>query len=90
MRLTQVKSVAVDIYPGCGSLGGIFSRLSATNSDWSLVVACAMPFLLAELLPYMNSLWEGHGAVVPVLKNRPPNRTTRCTPKSACRKLNRD
>ena len=63
--------VVVDIYPGSGFLGGIFSGLSATNSDWGLVVACDIPFLNSELLTYLNSLREGYDAVVPVLKSRP-------------------
>ena len=52
-------------------LEDIFSGLSATNSDWGLVVACDTPILNSEPLAYPNSLREGYDAVVPVLKSRP-------------------
>ena len=61
----------MDIYPGCVSLEGIFSGLSATNSDWGLVVACDMTILNSGPLAYPNSLRERYDAVVPVLKSRP-------------------
>jgi molybdopterin-guanine dinucleotide biosynthesis protein A len=57
--------VAVDIYPGGGSLGGIFSGLSAARFPWSLVVACDMPFLNRQLLENMLRLRAGCDAVVP-------------------------
>ncbi len=57
--------LAVDIYPEGGSLGGIFSGLSAANTDWSLVVACDMPFLSVPLLERMLELRGDSNAVVP-------------------------
>ena len=42
--------VAVDIYPDTGSLGGIFTGLSASSNQWGIVVACDMPFLNLELM----------------------------------------
>ena len=56
---------AVDLYPDGGSLGGIFTGLSAADSQWAFVVACDMPFLNVELLKNMLSYQEGHDAVVP-------------------------
>ena len=43
LPLEKSERVAVDLYPGGGSLGGIFSGLSAANGQWGLVVACDMP-----------------------------------------------
>ena len=57
--------VAVDIYPEGGSLGGIFSGLSAAANDWGLVVACDMPFLNAPLLEHMLGQRDDCDAVVP-------------------------
>ena len=57
--------VALDIYPDGGSLGGIFSGLSAAANDWGLVVACDMPFLNRRLLEYMLGLRGDCDAVVP-------------------------
>lgn len=62
---------AQDRYPGKGSLGGIFSGVSAARQQWSVVVACDMPFLNLDLLRHMLSLREGVDAVVPVLDGRP-------------------
>jgi molybdopterin-guanine dinucleotide biosynthesis protein A len=38
-----------DIYPGHGSLGGIFSGLKAASGDAAFTVACDMPFLHPEV-----------------------------------------
>jgi len=46
----------VDIYPGSGPLGGIYTGLRASRSSSSIVVACDMPFLNTELLGYMIGL----------------------------------
>jgi molybdopterin-guanine dinucleotide biosynthesis protein A len=65
LPLAAEHRVAVDIYPEGGSLGGIFSGLSAANTDWSLVVACDMPFLSVPLLERMLGLRGDSDAVVP-------------------------
>jgi len=59
--------VVVDLYPGKGPLGGIYSGLLASESSHILVVACDMPFLNIELLGYMIELSPGFDAVVPRL-----------------------
>jgi molybdopterin-guanine dinucleotide biosynthesis protein A len=68
--LTEGDRLALDLYPGCGSLGGIFSGLSAAKEYWSLAVACDMPFLNPALLMHLITLREGFDAVVPVRKDR--------------------
>lgn len=80
---------AVDVFPDCGSLGGIYTGLDATSTKWSLVTACDMPFLSAPLLAHMAALRYGVDAVVPVVAGRPEpthalyNR--RCLPAIECR-----
>jgi molybdopterin-guanine dinucleotide biosynthesis protein A len=59
--------ILVDVYPGKGPLGGIYTGLMAARSSTSLVVACDMPFLNTELLGYMLGLAPGFDAVVPRL-----------------------
>jgi molybdopterin-guanine dinucleotide biosynthesis protein A len=54
-----------DIYPGKGSLGGIYSGLRAAANAYGLVVACDMPFLDLNLLRYMIVLAHGHDVVIP-------------------------
>ena len=66
LPLNADHRIAVDIYPDCGSLGGIFSGLSLANSQWGLVVACDMPFLNTQLLMHMLALREDCDAVVPM------------------------
>ena len=39
-----------DRVPSCGPIGGIYTALSMTDSDWNLIVACDMPMLSAALL----------------------------------------
>ena len=71
LSLDRDVVVAVDRYPGAGSLGGIFTGLEAARSDWALVVACDMPFLNVPLLRRILSLRAGRDAVVPVIEGRP-------------------
>ena len=71
LPLYESAKVEIDIYPGKGSLGGIFTGLSAMSEDWGIVVACDMPFLNVELLRHMLSLRDGFDAVVPILARYP-------------------
>jgi molybdopterin-guanine dinucleotide biosynthesis protein A len=71
LPLGDEHRTAVDVFPDCGSLGGIYTGLDAAASDWSLVVACDMPFLAAPLLAHLVGLRGGWDAVVPVVEGRP-------------------
>ena len=59
--------ILVDLYPGKGPLGGIYTGLLASQSSRSIVVACDMPFLNTGLLRYMIELSGEFDAVVPRL-----------------------
>jgi molybdopterin-guanine dinucleotide biosynthesis protein A len=63
----QRARVVTDIYPGKGSLGGIYTGLAESSSPYNLVVACDMPFLNQALLRYMMGLAAGFDLVVPRL-----------------------
>ena len=63
--------VVSDRYPGCGSLGGIFTGLSASREPWILLVACDMPFLDPRLMRRLMAMRRGVDAVVPCLSGRP-------------------
>jgi molybdopterin-guanine dinucleotide biosynthesis protein A len=67
---SKVKAkIAVDIYPGKGALGGIYTGLVQSDSFHNLVVACDMPFLNGDLLHYMISLTPGFDVVIPRIDN---------------------
>lgn len=48
-------SAVIDFYPDCGPMGGIYSALSVTSSEYLLVVGCDMPFFQRELWAYMSA-----------------------------------
>ena len=60
----KVKVVS-DIFPGQGSLGGIYTGLVKSNSFYNLVVAADMPFVNTSLLKYMIENCEGFDFVLP-------------------------
>jgi molybdopterin-guanine dinucleotide biosynthesis protein A len=47
-----------DVLPDKGSLGGIYTAVHYSRSDYTLVVACDMPFLNPNLLRYMVGLLD--------------------------------
>ena len=68
--VTYEAEILEDLYPGKGPLGGIYTGLLASQSAYSIVVACDMPFLNTELLRYMLGLSRDFDAVVPRLEER--------------------
>jgi molybdopterin-guanine dinucleotide biosynthesis protein A len=71
LPLPSEKRVVSDRYPGCGSLGGIYTGLSASREPWVLLVACDMPFLNPTLLRRLMAMRRGVDAVVPRLEGQP-------------------
>ncbi len=63
---TEARTV-VDLYPGKGSLGGIYTGLKHSTSFHALAVACDMPFLNSDLLRYLISLCPAFDVVIPVI-----------------------
>ncbi|MBN1693130.1 MAG: molybdenum cofactor guanylyltransferase [Dehalococcoidales bacterium] len=54
-----------DIFPGQGSLGGIYTGLVKSDSFYNLVVAADMPFLNEPLLRYMIKVADGYDFILP-------------------------
>jgi len=52
-------------YPGKGALGGIYTGLISTDSFYSLVVGCDMPFLNRDLLCHLIDIAPNFDVVVP-------------------------
>jgi molybdopterin-guanine dinucleotide biosynthesis protein A len=56
-----------DVYEKWGALGGIHAVLSATNTDWSIVIACDLPFVTRDLFERLKSFAdESVDAIVPI------------------------
>lgn len=67
LEFTQEISLITDLYPGKGSLGGIYSGLAVSPAFHNLVVACDMPFLNRHLLAYMVRQAPESDVVIPRL-----------------------
>jgi molybdopterin-guanine dinucleotide biosynthesis protein A len=58
-----------DIFEQWGALGGLHAALAACRMEWSLIVACDLPFVTAKLFTRLAGLRPGFEAVVPVQQN---------------------
>ena len=63
--------VFTDVLPDRSSLGGLYSAIYHSPSDYTLCVACDMPFLNPTLLAYLMSLCTGYDAIVPIIGEHP-------------------
>tara|TARA_B100000686_G_scaffold278433_1_gene298408 strand:+ start:207 stop:842 length:636 start_codon:yes stop_codon:yes gene_type:complete len=61
-----------DELKGRGSIGGLYTGLKSSDTLWSLVVACDMPFISRELIQFMLSIISKNrcDAIVPVINGR--------------------
>lgn len=57
--------ILTDILPGKGPMGGIYTGMAASATDYNLVVASDMPFLNEALLRYQIEVSEGYDITVP-------------------------
>lgn len=65
LEFSREVSLITDLYPGKGSLGGVYSGLAVSPAVHNLVVACDMPFLNAGLLAYMANQAPSFDVVIP-------------------------
>lgn len=61
-----------DIYENWGALGGVHSALSASHAPWSLIVACDLPFVTAELFARLAGFREDSEAVAAIQNDGRP------------------
>jgi len=59
-------TIAQDIYPGVGPLGGLHAGLAASPDDENFVLACDMPFAEPRLAVFILSRLAGRDAAVPM------------------------
>lgn len=67
---TGIRMVG-DVWPGKGSLGGIYSAIYHASTPYVLVVACDMPFLQAASLTYLIEQIGDHDVVIPNVLGEP-------------------
>jgi molybdopterin-guanine dinucleotide biosynthesis protein A len=60
-----------DVIPEKGSLGGIYSAITYSQNDYTLALACDMPFVNPELLRYMLTLCAEFDIIVPRVDGYP-------------------
>ncbi len=62
-------TVALDMIPHLGPLGGIYTALLFSPAEWVLVKATDMPFLVPEVASLLIDAKEGFDVVVPKLND---------------------
>jgi molybdopterin-guanine dinucleotide biosynthesis protein A len=60
-----------DVFPGSGSLGGVYSALHHSGAPYTLCVGCDMPLLAPALLRFLIDQRHGYDIVVPMVGGRP-------------------
>jgi molybdenum cofactor guanylyltransferase len=60
--------IIADLYPG-SALGGIYTGLQHSETEYIFVSSCDLPFPNREILRYICSLRDGYDAVVPCTAN---------------------
>lgn len=58
---------APDAYENWGALGGVHAALSVSQSPWSLIVACDLPFVTAGLFAFL-ARWRGEFEAVAAIQ----------------------
>jgi molybdenum cofactor guanylyltransferase len=57
--------VIPDLVSGCGALGAVYTAVHAAGTDWTLVVACDMPFVSERLLAHLVSVGSSVDIAIP-------------------------
>ncbi len=72
-ELYQVFGLPVhtDVLPNRSSLTGLYSAIHHSTTDYTLCVACDMPFLSPKLLNHLVSLCIDYDAIVPIIDGHP-------------------
>jgi molybdopterin-guanine dinucleotide biosynthesis protein A len=72
LAMPYTMRAAVDVYPGTGPLGGIYTGLLAARAERCLAVACDMPLLVPALLRELLARSRECDVVMPVLEYPEP------------------
>lgn len=58
-----------DVFPGCGPIGGIFSCLLQTQTDWNFVLSVDSTFVEPAFVSFLVSETGDWDAIIPVHRN---------------------
>lgn len=61
-------SMAQDVFPDKGSLGGLYSAIYHAPTPYSFVVACDMPYLQSTVLDYLLTQIAEYDVVIPDIR----------------------
>lgn len=57
--------IVPDEFQNCGPLGGIYSCLQKSKTDWNFVLSIDTPFVEPAFFPFLVSVAENYDAIVP-------------------------
>ena len=60
------KPIIPDIVQGIGPMGGVYSCLMQSATDYNIFLSCDTPFVPSDLFLYLIKEIDGHSCVVPV------------------------
>lgn len=63
--------VVPDLMLGCATLGGLYSALQASKTEWICAVACDMPLIDPKLVQHLIGMRDAHDYVMPMLSTGP-------------------
>ena len=66
---TEIK-IYDDLIPNCGPLGGIFTGLSVSSSEYNFTLSCDLPFINTELLSYLYESCTDNEITIVQFNNR--------------------
>jgi molybdopterin-guanine dinucleotide biosynthesis protein A len=58
--------VIPDMVPGAGAIGALYTAVHAAGTEWTLVVACDMPFISERLLAHLVSVGRSVDIAIPM------------------------
>lgn len=59
-----------DLIPYLGPIGGLYTGLAKSDTEWNFVVSCDLPLLSEKVLLFLFSqIAEGDQAIVPIIRN---------------------
>jgi molybdopterin-guanine dinucleotide biosynthesis protein A len=63
------SKICLDLIPGKGALGGLYTGIFFSTFDYSFCVACDMPFIKKSLVDYLIKNVEDEDVIVPRTKD---------------------